>query len=424
MKKFRIITILAALTLAFAALALTGCSNPFDPHRKGYTVKVVYDFNVYDYDVETAKQKSILLYKPDSPIIQPEDSMSATLGVPAVKGMHIIGWKLVETDENGNPIKGSDGNFVLSGDVDFSTIKTGEKNSVLYLLATWGKNYTFTIDVGDEARQAGVENKVDTSYSTAGTLAKPGGSAPTWKGHTFYYYYSDPNDDTSRIYDEDWETIEINDDNPNVTVYVKWLNGDWTVVTESSQLEVLRSNMNYLLDNDIDFAIYGNGADQAPTSYMSMGGVRLYSGIFDGNGYTIKNFVSKVEATGNNASDAVGLFPSFAKGGCIKNVTFENCTVSVNLMARQESERYYVGFFCGNLMSRTDASAFTNIKFVDCELSITTISTAKDYEVIVGESDYFGVFGQVGGSGFVLADENRGITVKINNEIKTQNKGD
>lgn len=422
MKKFRIITILAALTLAFAALALTGCSNPFDPHRKGYTVKVVYDFNVYDYDVKD-KDPRVYFCKPDTPIIKPEQK-SSLLSIPSVEGMHVIGWKVVETDEDGNPQRDTDGNFVISDSVDFSTIRTGEKNSVLYLLAIWGKNYTFTIDVGEDARQGGVENNVDTSYSTPGTLAKPGGSAPTWKGHTFYYYYSDPNDDTSRIYDEDWETIEINDENPNVTVYVKWLEGNWVVVTESSQLEVLESNMNYILDNDIDFAIYGNGADKAPTAYMSMGGARLYSGTFEGNGYTIRNFVSKVEASGNNASDAVGLFSSFGNGGCIKNVTFENCTVSANLMARQESERYYVGFFCGNLMSRTDPSAFTNIKFVGCELSITTISTAKDYDVIVGESDYFGVFGQVGKGGFVLADENRGITVKINNEIKTQNKGD
>lgn len=424
MKKFRIITILAALTLAFAALALTGCSNPFDPHRKGYTVKVVYDFNVYDYEVEDKyKKPRVYFYKPDTPIIKPEQK-SSLLNLPPVNGVHVIGWKVVETDENGNPQKDIDGNFMVSDDVDFSTMRTGEKNSVLYLLAIWGKNYTFTIDVGEDARQDGVENNVDTSFSAAGTLVKPGGSDPTWEGHTFYYYYSDPDDDTSRIYDDDWEKIEINDENPNVTVYVKWLEGDWTVVTESSQLEVLESNMNYLLDNDIDFAVYGNGADQAPTSYMSMGGVSMYSGIFDGNGYMLKNFVSKIEASGNNASDAVGLFPSFAKGGCIKNVTFENCTVSVNLMARQESERYYVGFFCGNLMSRTDPSAFTDIQFVDCELSITTRGTAKDYTVIVGESDYFGVFGQVGKSGFVLADENRGITVKINNEIKTQNKGD
>lgn len=424
MKKFRIMTILAALTLVFAALALTGCSNPFDPHRKGYTVKVVYDFNVYDYDVDTAQQKSTLLYKPESPIIEPEDSTSAILGVPSVKGMHITAWKLVETDENGNPKKDGEGKFVLSGDVDFSTLKTGEKGSSLYLLAVWGKNYTFTIDVGEEARKDGVENTVDSSsYSQPSTLAKPGGKSPVWKGHTFYYYYLDKNDDTTRINDADWENIEINDENPDITVYVKWLTGQWTIVTESSQIANLSENTNYILDNDIDFAVYGS---DGKVTYTSMNGARMYNGTFDGNGYTIKNFVTRVEASGNNASNAVGLFPSFNSKAVVKNVTFENCVLNAELMARQESECYYIGFLCGNLMARTDPSGFENIKFTGCELNVTLISGASGYNAIVGESNYFGVFGQIADENktkFVLSEENRGITVKINNK-EIQNKGD
>ena len=45
MKKFRIITILAALTLAFAALALTGCKKGLNLGNLGYSAKVVYDFD-------------------------------------------------------------------------------------------------------------------------------------------------------------------------------------------------------------------------------------------------------------------------------------------------------------------------------------------------------------------------------------------
>ncbi len=417
MKKFRIITILAALTLAFAALALTGCKKGLNLGNLGYSAKVVYDF---DGETQTGLGKRTFIYKPLTPIIKPDTDLSADIVIKEPAGYHFNGWYSAQVDEDGNPIKDGSGKYILSAEPwDFETGYSGEKNSVIYLVATWARNYTFTIDVGEEARNAGVTNTVLDHYSKPGPVSKPGGLGPKWSGHTFYYYYSDPNDDTSRIYDSDWSNIVINDENPDVTVYVKWLEGNWTIVTDKQQIRSLFPRTNYYLDADIDFSdSKGN-----PTE---MKGAKNYDGIFDGNGHKITNFKCTVSASpipGETVSNECGLFASFGDNGVVRNVIFENCTVEVSLNVQQDSGHYYVGFLCGKVSKDTKLSAFTGIKFKDCVLNVQRNAQAVDYSVSLGTGNYFGIFGEVAdrkNDEFVIGDGDCGITVRLDKEI--QNK--
>lgn len=417
MKKFRIITILAALTLAFAALALTGCKKGLNLGNLGYSAKVVYDF---DGETQTGLGKRKFIYKPLTPIIKPDTDLSADIVIKEPAGYHFNGWYSAQVDEDGNPIKDGSGKYILSAEPwDFETGYSGEKNSVIYLVATWARNYTFTIDVGEEARNAGVTNTVLDHYSKPGPVSKPGGLGPKWSGHTFYYYYSDPNDDTSRIYDSDWSNIVINDENPDVTVYVKWLEGNWTIVTDKQQIRSLFPRTNYYLDADIDFSdSKGN-----PTE---MKGAKNYDGIFDGNGHKITNFKCTVSASpipGETVSNECGLFASFGDNGVVRNVIFENCTVEVSLNVQQDSGHYYVGFLCGKVSKDTKLSAFTGIKFKDCVLNVQRNAQAVDYSVSLGTGNYFGIFGEVAdrkNDEFVIGDGDCGITVRLDKEI--QNK--
>lgn len=417
MKKFRIITILAALTLAFAALALTGCKKGLNLGNLGYSAKVVYDF---DGETQTGLGKRTFYYKPLTPIIKPDTDLSADIVIKEPAGYHFNGWYSAQVDEDGNPIKDGSGKYILSAEPwDFETGYSGEKNSVIYLVATWARNYTFTIDVGEEARNAGVTNTVLDHYSKPGPVSKPGGVGPKWGGHTFYYYYSDPNDDTSRIYDSDWSNIVISDENPAVTVYVKWLEGNWTIVTDKQQIKSLSPRVNYYLDDDIDFSdSKGN-----PTE---MKGAKNYDGIFEGNGHKITNFKCTVSASpipGETVSNECGLFASFGDNGVVRNVIFENCTVEVSLNVQQDSGHYYVGFLCGKVSKDTKLSAFTGIKFKDCVLNVQRNAQAVDYSVSLGTGNYFGIFGEVAdrkNDEFVIGDGDCGITVKLDNEI--QNK--
>lgn len=417
MKKFRIITILAALTLAFAALALTGCKKGLNLGNLGYSAKVVYDF---DGETQTGLGKRTFYYKPLTPIIKPDTDLSADIVIKEPAGYHFNGWYSAQVDEDGNPIKDGSGKYILSDEPwDFETGYSGEKKSVIYLVATWARNYTFTIDVGEEARNAGVTNTVLDHYSQPGPVSKPGGVGPKWGGHTFYYYYSDPNDDTSRIYDSDWSNIVISDENPAVTVYVKWLEGNWTIVTDKQQIKSLSPRVNYYLDDDIDFSdSKGN-----PTE---MKGAKNYDGIFEGNGHKITNFKCTVSASpipGETVSNECGLFASFGDNGVVRNVIFENCTVEVSLNVQQDSGHYYVGFLCGKVSKDTKLSAFTGIKFKDCVLNVQRNAQAVDYSVSLGTGNYFGIFGDVAdrkNDEFVIGDGDCGITVRLDNEI--QNK--
>lgn len=415
MKKFRIITILAALTLACAALALTGCKKGLNLGNLGYSAKVVYDF---DGETQTGLGKRTFYYKPLTPIIKPDTDLSADIIIKEPAGYHFDGWYSAQVDEDGNPIKDGSGKYILSDEPwDFETGFSGEKNSVLYLVATWARNYTFTIDVGEEARNAGVSNTVLDHYSQPGPVSKPGGVGPKWGGHTFYYYYSDPNDDTSRIYDSDWSNIVISDENPDVTVYVKWLEGNWTIVTDKQQIRSLSPRVNYYLDDDIDFS----NSKGEPTE---MKGAKDYNGIFEGNGHKITNFKCTVSASpipGETVSNECGLFASFGDNGVVRNVIFENCTVEVSLNVQQDSGHYYVGFLCGKVSANTKLSAFTGIKFKDCVLNVQRNAQAVDYSVSLGTGNYFGIFGEVAdrkNDEFVIGDEDRGITVKLDNEIQ------
>lgn len=415
MKKFRIITILAALTLAFAALALTGCKKGINLGNLGYSAKVVYDF---DGETQTGLGKRTFYYKPFTPIIKPDTDLSADIIIKEPAGYHFDGWYSAQVDEDGNPIKDGSGKYILSDEPwDFETGFSGEKNSVLYLVATWARNYTFTIDVGEEARNAGVSNTVLDHYSQPGPVSKPGGLGPKWSKHTFYYYYSDPDDDTSRIYDSDWSNIIISDENPDVTVYVKWLVGTWTIVTDKQQISNLSPRVNYYLDADIDFS----NSKGEPTE---MKGAKNYNGIFEGNGYKIMNFKYTVSASpipGETVSNECGLFASFGNDGVVRNVTFENCTVEVSLTVQQDSAHYYVGFLCGRVSADTKLSGFTNIKFKDCVLDVKRLAQAIDYDVSLGRGNYFGIFGDVAdreNDEFVIGDDDCGITVKLDNEIQ------
>lgn len=132
----------------------------------------------------------------------------------------------------------------------------------LYLVAKWGMNYKLTIDVGEEARKAGVENIVNQSFTEAGPISQPGLN-PEWNGYTFHYYYTE---DGKRLRtSEDWAQLVLNDETPELTIYVRWLTGKWYIVTSADGLSDM-GQRNYILDADIDMS----GREfKTPTNYQA-----------------------------------------------------------------------------------------------------------------------------------------------------------
>ena len=288
MKKSRLTILLAICVMAFCAAALTGCSSSFDPIKEGYSVTVTYDSNGGKYSNNDKTGVKVFRYKPGSVIMEPGVTNSEFVR-PTKEGFNARAWYACVLDENGEPVKDSDGNFTLAEEPwNFATDKTGAENSKIYLVAYWSKNYLFTVDVGDEAREDGVENLVFNNYTEPSKLSAPG-IPPEWEGHTLHYYQTAEGE---RI--TDFGTLYISDDNPEITVYVKWLDGVWNIINNSHDLSNgLSQYNNYYLDSDIDFGIYDSTGNI--TGKGAFLGAVNFEGKFEGNGYTISNFVFSTE---------------------------------------------------------------------------------------------------------------------------------
>ena len=370
-------TILCLFLLFLSCLALAACSKTFLPEEHGFTALVVYDANGGSFGTSDTTGIKTYKYKPSVSIMEPGGKHNLQFNAPSMSSKHVIAWFPALLDENGAPLKNEDGSFQLADEPwDFSADRLpDEAGYKLYLVAKWGMNYKLTIDVGEEARKAGVENIVNQSFTEAGPISQPGLN-PEWNGYTFHYYYTE---DGKRLRtSEDWAQLVLNDETPELTIYVRWLTGKWYIVTSADGLSDM-GQRNYILDADIDM---GGREFKTPTNYQ---------GTFDGNGHTIPNFETSVRQGGQVSS--VGLF-SFAGRGCVKNVTFADATLAVTLTSRLTGvgARFNVGFFCGN-GEALDLENFVGLGFRNCVLNVKREVAAVEMPVKTGESTHFGIFG-------------------------------
>lgn len=148
--------------------------------------------------------------------------------------------------------------------------------------------------------------------------------APTKDGFSFDGWYKDTN------FDVKWD-FSVDVVTSNLTLYAKWATQSSTVpggyiaigtVAEFMAIEDLTKN--YFLVNDIDFG----GAEAKPLG--GWGESRSpFSGIFDGNGWALKNF----KITGSNhpnllengSSFGTSLFPRLT--GTVRNLNIINATI-------------------------------------------------------------------------------------------------
>lgn len=372
--------ILSLFLLMLLCAVLAACNKTFLPEKHGYTVIVVYDANGGRYSNADVTGIKTYKYMPSVSIMEPGGTQNAQFTAPTMNSKHVTAWYPAVLDENGSPVKNEDGSFQLQDTPwNFSADKLPDEDGYkLYLVAYWSMNYTLTIDVGEEARAAGVENMVKDEYTSAGPVSRPG-IDPVWNGYTFHCYTTESGErlDTA----EDWAKLILSDDNPSITIYAKWLKGVWTIVTSSDQLKTVSNQSNYILDADIDMG------------GKAFGPVKNYAGTFDGNGYTIYNFKATYRQSGISDT-SVGLF-SFRANGCIRNVTFKQAELNVTLTTQltMVGAYYSVGFLCGN-GTALDLSSFTDIGFIDCKLTISKELGSKDATVVTGgETSYKGVFG-------------------------------
>lgn len=403
LRKTKIKVILSLLAVLLLCSAVAACSDTFLPEENGYTATVIYDAGEGRFGPSDTTGIRTFKYKPGVSIIEPGGEQNTQISAPTRTDMHVSAWYPVQLDESGNPRKDGSGAYILEESPwDFSSMRLPDEDGCkLYLSAHWSMNYKLIVDVGEDARADGVENKEYTDYDKAGPVSQPG-IAPRWDGHTFYYYYylNAEQEEVRLSSSSDWAQLVLTDETPEITVYVRWLEGEWTIINRSSQLNWQEFDEgNYILDADIDLGGKSFRFDD-------------FTGVFEGNGHTISNIT--VEDS-RNASAEQSMF-TFGEGGILRNVVFENVTYSVTLTYALSGEEpsYYIGLLAGNAEG-LNLENLSGIAFVGCSINVSSFGSAYGIPVQYGQgTSYEGIFGALGeGQSYTPAAGSEPVTVTV-----------
>jgi lipoprotein len=384
-----------ALLAAVLCLSLSACvsaENPFSPENMEGKVRITLNANggkIGNYEVRD------FIFPEGSYMIEPGklygSDKEPKVANPVLKGYEIDGWY------RGN--MGADGKVELTTEFDFN--ERVYEDAVLY--ANWKEVITYNYKVvwgenWSESRSYEVNPGDPFTKPTKTT------ELPKWTGHTLLAYYWDEACTQEVVFNDENQTEfthpgDIN--NRDVLIYTKWLEGDYVIAYEGSDLlQINRNNVNrgiYLM-NDVDMT--GIETD-LPLNYR---------GTIEGNGYKISNW--KVDrpqsATGSNT--VFGLFNQLT-GAKIQNVTFENCSVSAYVGLNNIT--YYVGFLAGRVDSTTEIK---NVKLINCSAEFYLIK--EEYRGLIDDGN--GIIGNMP-EGFQLGCDPQNMDVTIAPMPESQN---
>ena len=136
--------------------------------------------------------------------------------------------------------------------------------------------------------------------------------AQSRKGYTARNYYADEALTTL------WDATTVHpggETDTDVKVFVDYIPGDWVIVTTYAELKNAIGSGNIYLAADVD----------CEGKELKFG---EFTHIFEGNGYTVSNFVVKQDGT--TRKPYVSVFKSLKEGSEIKNVTFANVTLDLS----------------------------------------------------------------------------------------------
>lgn len=321
-KRIKNAIVLAALVL-LAAMALTACSD--GGSKASYDCMVTFNYNTGNMST-VAKDQYLGVKKGGRVIIQPGYSNDFTLY--EISGYYVEGWYLAETDADGNALD-EDGNvFDANAEVEsrkkvklatkwnFDT-DTVEKSVTLYANLVKSPSVIYKDGLTGEV--------VKTDSCRVGEAkSKPSSVvAPKKDGYTLYDYYSDE----AMTETFDWTSFVMTAE--DVTVYVKFIEGNWTIVNnEKTFNNAIANNGNIYLDADLDFS--------GSTKWIS----RSFNGTINGNGHKLMGISVEFEGTKTD-TDGFGLFTTLRKDANIYDLTIENAEIK---FIAQINGSYQVGF--------------------------------------------------------------------------------
>ena len=268
---------------------------------------------------------------------------------PTKKGYTFTGWTISGDDyDSDTAMYGLDTNNVTTGWTDKATKVTAEyfknlsstKNGTITLTANWTAN-TYTIAFNGNDNTGGSTSSKKATYDSYVTLTANGFIRA---GYVFTGWNT-MSDGSGKSY-SDKETVKnlTSVDGATVTLYAQWKETIASGITE-----VYEDAGTYYINTATDLAklIYttenkdvGNGyifiqtanIDLSNLTYLSIGRLKSFSGIYDGQGYTISGLRTyngtdaNLETNGNYLETNGGLFAN-ASGATIKNLIIEGANI-------------------------------------------------------------------------------------------------
>ncbi len=287
-----LISIIAlALTLTFA---LSGCAGGTDEFEGKNIVTFKVNGGILNYGTSSTKTSVNFAYYPGTYILDP----SADIPNYSISrsGYDFTGWY---TDEACTP--SSKWDFGTPFDVPTLTLYAGWEKSIAYTYSVYYVNDGTAVKLGDYNALAG-----DTFSDWKDVAALR-------EGYTCVGYYSDK--ELTIPWDQNFAHPGGEAD-LDIPVYADYIEGEWELAGNYDQLKRAILSGNVYLTADIDCE-----GKEFPV-------VTSFSGIFEGNGYTISNF--KVNKSGTATTPTAAIFSRLTSSAQIEDVNFENVSYIFN----------------------------------------------------------------------------------------------
>lgn len=314
--------------------------------ENGLSVRVTYHANggSFGNDINV-----INLYYPEGNPAAPIGFVDITNAKIEKDGYELEGWYHIAKDENGEPIyENKEAKlFKLGEKVDFT--KRLEKGKDWDICANWlvltkVKVKLVVFDENEQIdRSTKVKDEAGGEYQTGaevGSFTYQDGVVNTAtlepfkaenNSHTFVQYYSDE----ACTQNVPWP-IQRDEEN-DVYIYVKYITGNWKVLKTSNDVWNMFvgspfTGVGYYLLNDIDYT------DGAIDSLSAKG----FNYKFYGNGHTIRGLAISQRVNTVNIINNFSVFGNLGENADIKDLTFENLSVSFNISGSGPIQAHYL----------------------------------------------------------------------------------
>lgn len=281
--------IIIAIFVAALTFILSGCGGGGD-NLEGKNI-VTFEINggTLDYGTSSTNQKINFAYHPGTYILDPTTMPNYSI---SRNGYHFTGWY---TSPDCRESEKWD--FKSTFDVEQLTLYAGWEKAILY-------SYTVCYEDNGEIIRLGTYN-----VSAGDTFDDWRKFANSRKEHTSIGFYTDP------ACTEKWDATATHpggETDLDIPVYVKYIEGEWELVSSFDELKAAVKNGNVYLTADIDCE--GNELFFTGT----------FNKIFEGNGHAVKNFT--VNKSGTVINPSLAIFQTIGEKADIRNVAFGEVT--------------------------------------------------------------------------------------------------